>query len=188
VDDKWFWMGMAFLLLVNIGMHRWVPGGVWFCFFLASYSAIANDSIQTLGTFIASNASVKWWIKWIWIGLIFNITILSSFLMHDGDITFERLKSKGFDKAPTELAYLQTAAPVVLLILTRLRIPVSTTFMLLTAYVGKPKALGKSIVKSMSGYAISFALSLVVYLPFGPAIKKYSETTKEEVPKYWVGI
>ena len=25
-------------------------------FFLASYSAIANDSIQTIGTFIASNA------------------------------------------------------------------------------------------------------------------------------------
>ena len=32
---------------------------MWFGFALASYSAIANDSIQTIGTFIASNAHRK---------------------------------------------------------------------------------------------------------------------------------
>ena len=29
---------------------------MWCVFFMASYSAIANDSIQTIGTFIASNS------------------------------------------------------------------------------------------------------------------------------------
>ena len=32
---------------------------MWTVFFLASYSAIANDSIQTIGTFIASNSDSK---------------------------------------------------------------------------------------------------------------------------------
>ena len=34
---------------------------MWLGFAFAGYSAIANDSIQTLGTFISSNRKVKWW-------------------------------------------------------------------------------------------------------------------------------
>ena len=34
---------------------------MWTVFFLAAYSAIANDSIQTIGTFIASNKDRKWY-------------------------------------------------------------------------------------------------------------------------------
>jgi hypothetical protein len=45
VDDKYFWIIIALLLLANIGVHRTVVGGRWFGFILASYSAIANDSI-----------------------------------------------------------------------------------------------------------------------------------------------
>ena len=42
----------------------------WFLF--AAYAAIANDSIQTIGTFIASNQDKKWWVLWIFIGGIFG--------------------------------------------------------------------------------------------------------------------
>lgn len=34
-------------------------------FLLAAYAVIANDSIQTLGTFLASNAKRPWWVLWI---------------------------------------------------------------------------------------------------------------------------
>jgi hypothetical protein len=62
VKDKWFWLIIVVLLLANIGIHRFTPLGVWFGFLLSSYAAIANDSIQTLGTFIASNTGiVAWW-------------------------------------------------------------------------------------------------------------------------------
>ena len=62
VKDKWFWLIIVILLLANIGIHRFTPLGVWFGFLLSSYAAIANDSIQTLGTFIASNTGiVAWW-------------------------------------------------------------------------------------------------------------------------------
>lgn len=45
VDDKIFWAITVFLLLANIGICRNVFIGRWFGFIMASYSAIANDSI-----------------------------------------------------------------------------------------------------------------------------------------------
>jgi len=92
VKDKWFWLIIVVLLLANIGVHRFTPVGIWFGFLLSSYAAIANDSIQTLGTFIASNTGiVAWWKQWIWIALIFNGTTIYSWAMYGGDITHERL-------------------------------------------------------------------------------------------------
>ncbi|MEX2362065.1 MAG: hypothetical protein WD597_00525, partial [Balneolaceae bacterium] len=51
---------------------------MWVGFFFAGYSAIANDSIQTIGTFLASNMDKKWWILWLWIGGIFLLTVFAS--------------------------------------------------------------------------------------------------------------
>ena len=47
-------------------------------FLFAAYAAVANDSIQTLGTFIASNQDKKWWVLWIFIGGVFLITQLTT--------------------------------------------------------------------------------------------------------------
>ena len=93
---------------------------MWVGFAFAGYSAIANDSIQTLGTFIASNQKSPWWAMWLFIGGIFVATVLYSWVNHNGDVTFQRLTSKGFEIAPTQFHYLQIAAPIFLLILTRL--------------------------------------------------------------------
>ena len=41
---------------------------MWVGFCIAGYSAIANDSIQTLGTFLSSNNKVPWWLLWIFVG------------------------------------------------------------------------------------------------------------------------
>ena len=35
-------------------------------FVLAAYSIVANDAIQTLGTFISSNSHRPWWVLWAW--------------------------------------------------------------------------------------------------------------------------
>lgn len=156
---------------------------------MASYSAIANDSIQTLGTFIASNAGVTaWWKQWIWISAVFVGTTLYSWASFDGDISYERLKSKGYDTAPESFNYLQTACTIVLLILTRLKIPVSTTFMILTSFVTKPKALGKTIMKSVMGYGISFGLAMVVYLPFCKFVTEYCDKTRGQLSKVWIYV
>jgi len=99
--------------------------------------------------------------------------------MYEGDITHERLKSKGFEIAPTSLNYLQTGAPIILLILTRMRIPVSTTFMVLTVFVTKAKTLEKTITKSIGGYGLSFGLAVLFYIPFCKCIQNYCATNNK---------
>merc|ERR1719262_277794 len=154
----------------------------WLGFMLAGYSAIANDSIQTLGTFIASNRDRKWYELWIFIALIFIITCVISWAMYDGDVSYERLISKGFETTPTEFKYLQVVAPVFLLILTRLRMPVSTTFLLLNCFVTKSKTLTKMVIKSLQGYALAFGLAVLLWGALGPYMKrKFEESPQRQV-------
>jgi hypothetical protein len=146
---------------------------MWAGFLFASYAAIANDSIQTIGTFIASNQDKKWWMLWIFIGGIFFFTMFYSWINFGGDVSHGRLTSKGFEIAPTEFHFLQIAAPIFLLILTRLRMPVSTTFILLTSFAATPAAVGGVLAKSMSGYILSFLMGLIFFLIVAKASKKY---------------
>jgi hypothetical protein len=146
---------------------------MWAGFLFAAYAAIANDSIQTIGTFIASNQDKKWWVLWIFIGGIFFFTMFYSWINFGGDVSHGRLTSKGFEIAPTEFHFLQIAAPIFLLILTRLRMPVSTTFILLTSFAASPAAVGGVLAKSMSGYILSFLMGLIFFLIVAKASKKY---------------
>tara|TARA_B100000902_G_scaffold365033_1_gene385581 strand:- start:39106 stop:40248 length:1143 start_codon:yes stop_codon:yes gene_type:complete len=146
---------------------------MWVGFIFAAYAAIANDSIQTIGTFIASNQDKKWWVLWIFIGGIFFFTMLYSFINLGGDVSHGRLASKGFEKSPTSFHFLQIAAPIFLLILTRLRMPVSTTFILLTSFAATPAAVGGVLAKSMSGYILSLLLGLIFFIIVARLSKKY---------------
>ncbi len=146
---------------------------MWVGFALAGYSAIANDSIQTIGTFIASNQDKKWWVLWLFIGGIFLATVYYSWSVYDGDVSSQRLTAKGFSEAPQSFAFLQIAAPVFLLILTRLRMPVSTTFLLLSSFATKSGAIGSVMFKSVSGYFLAFAVALVVWFLLSGLIRKY---------------
>ena len=48
-------------------------------FMLAAYSVIGNDSVQTLGTFIASNIRVfKWYWLWLVASLVLAFTLILS--------------------------------------------------------------------------------------------------------------
>lgn len=146
---------------------------MWIGFFFAAYSAIANDSIQTIGTFLASNADKKWWILWLFIGGIFLATMTYSWFVYDGDVTYQRLTSKGFDTAPDQFVFLQVAAPLFLLILTRLRMPVSTTFLLLSAFATEPDGIMMVLQKSVSGYFVAFMVAILVWLSLNRMLLKW---------------
>ena len=164
---------------------------MWVGFLFAAYAAVANDSIQTIGTFIASNQDKKWWVLWLFLGGIFVSTITYSWMtvdvvgainetgeavgdgIVDRDVSNGRLSAKGFDKAPTSFHFLQVAAPVFLLILTRLRMPVSTTFILLTSFAATPAAVGKVLAKSMSGYILAFFIGFIVFITIAQLAKKH---------------
>jgi len=97
---------------------------------------------------------------------------------YGGDVSYGRLSSKGFDRTPTELSFLQIAAPIFLMILTRMKMPVSTSFLLLTSFATKTSAVGKMLMKSLMGYGIALGVALLVWGLFGRLMKKYWSGTK----------
>lgn len=144
---------------------------MWLGFFFAAYSAVANDSIQTIGTFISSSLDKKWWVLWLYIGLIFVVTVTISWVVNDGDVSYMRLASKGFAEAPTSFHFLQIAAPIFLMLITRMRMPVSTTFLLLSSFTTSTHAVSGVLAKSVTGYVIAFVAAFVVWVSLDHLMK-----------------
>lgn len=144
-------------------VHPYPRLAMWVGFFFAAYSVIANDSIQTIGTFLASNHHRPWWLLWLFIGGVFVATVAYSWWAYAGDVSYQRLASKGFAQAPDSFTFLQVAAPLFLLALTRLKIPVSTTFMILTCFAATAGDVLDMMVKSLSGYVCAFLAAILVW-------------------------
>lgn len=160
----------------------------WVGFALAAYSAVANDSIQTVGVFIASNKRRPWWLLWLFIGGVFFVTALYGWVAYGGDVSYGRLASKGFAEAPAEFSFLQVAAPVFLLLITRLRMPVSTTFLLLSCFATTPEGIWDVLEKSLWGYVVAFATAVVAWLAVGRLMKRVEARPMHPVwyPLQWL--
>lgn len=163
-------LGVAFLVAALTYQTPHIA--MWVGFAIAGYSAVANDSIQTLGTFIASNKKTPWWLLWLFVGGLFILTVGYSWWVYDGDVSHQRLLAKGFETAPTSFEFLHIAAPIFLLILTRLRMPVSTTFLLLSCFATSGSGIMAVTLKSVSGYGIAFVAAIAIWLALGPMMKR----------------
>ena len=162
------------ILLFTAGIVTPYPNiAMWFGFAMAGYSAIANDSIQTIGTFISSNVRKKWYYLWLFMGGIFLATVTYSWLTYGGDVSYERLQSKGFTEAPQTFSFLQLSAPIILLILTRMRMPVSTSILLLSVFSTEGTAIVDVLGKSLSGYFVAFFLAIIVWFLIAKFVKQY---------------
>ncbi|MER2997467.1 hypothetical protein [Pontibacter populi] len=180
--EKKFLYFIAFSLILAGAVYPYPSIAMWVGFAFAGYSAIANDSIQTLGTFIGSNEDKKWYWQWLFMGLIFVATVSYSWYVFDGDVTYQRLATKGLDKTPTSFVYLQLASPIILLLLTRFRIPVSTTFMLLSVFTASSGTIVSMVNKSLLGYFGAFFAALIIYLALSKVIKRF---IKGEAHFFW---
>ncbi|PRY15004.1 phosphate/sulfate permease [Pontibacter ummariensis] len=181
--EKKFLYFIAFSLLLAGLVYPYASIAMWVGFAFAGYSAIANDSIQTLGTYIVSNEDKKWYWQWLFMGSIFLGTVFYSWYVFDGDVTYQRLSSKGFDQTIDSFVYLQLAAPIILLLLTRFRIPVSTTFMLLSVFTVSSGAIVSMVSKSLVGYVAAFVAAFIIYLALTKIIKKF---VKGEAHGAWI--
>tara|TARA_Y100000589_G_scaffold85990_2_gene79945 strand:+ start:140 stop:1171 length:1032 start_codon:yes stop_codon:yes gene_type:complete len=161
---------------------------MWCVFFMASYSAIANDSIQTIGTFIASNSDKKWYYLWIYMGGIFIITVTYSWINYTGDISYGRLASKGLNEAPQNFKFLQVFAPVALLMMTRLKMPVSTSILLLSAFATQASSITSILSKSLFGYVIAFTAAIIIWTITTNLFEKYKNTKPSRIwlPLQWI--
>ena len=149
-------------------------------FSLASYSVIANDSVQTLGTWMASNQErFKWYYMWAAASFVLLFTIWYGWSINAGDISYGRL-----NKIPyIPIEWYHAIAPLILVSLTRFGVPVSTTFLVLSAFASTV-VLEKVLTKSALGYIVAASAAYVIWL----LVAKFWES-KNDIPeshdKYW---
>ena len=149
-------------------------------FALAGYSVIANDSIQTLGTFIASK---KKWFKWyVLAGSASAVMILAlgwGWYAYDGDISYGRLNRIPYQ----EIQWFHAVAPAILLLLTRIGIPVSTTFLVLSAFASTV-VLEKMLLKSVVGYGLAAMVAYIAWI----VVSKFINEKLDEVDEKYIGF
>ena len=151
-------------------------------FGLAGWSVIGNDSVQTLGTFIASKEK---WFKWYTLAGAASgamaITIAYGWWKHGGDISYGRLTRIPYQ----EIQWYHAVAPGILLLLTRIGIPVSTTFLVLSAFASTV-VLEKMLMKSVVGYGLATVAAYICWIVISKFInEKFDEITKQWKINFW---
>ena len=149
-------------------------------FLFAAYSVIANDSVQTLGTWIASNnEKVNWKVMWAAASSVLLWALWYGWYMYGGDISYGRLNKIPFQ----EIQWYHAAAPGLLLLLTRIGVPVSTSFLVLSAFAST-FILEKMLMKSMMGYAVAAVAAYALWLGITKILDE-DKPVKEEHKVYW---
>ena len=90
-----------------------------------------------------SGCGVNLWLVCLWVG----------------DASYGRLETIPFPE--DGVTWLYVVPPLLLIILTKYGIPVSTTFLVLTIF--SPSSLGSMLTKSMMGYAVAFFVAIIIY-------------------------
>jgi len=148
-------------------------------FLFAAYSVIANDSVQTLGTWIASNNErFNWKTMWIAASSVLLWALWYGWYMY-GDISYGRLNKIPFQ----EVQWYHAMAPGLLLLLTRIGVPVSTSFLVLSAFAST-FVLEKMLMKSMMGYAVAAVAAYTLWLGITKILDE-DKPVKEEHKVYW---
>ncbi len=158
---------------------------MWFGFILAGYSVVGNDSLQTLGTFLASNEKRQWYVLWLFAGSILTFTLVYGWYNYGGDVSYSRLEKYAL---PDPFTWYYILPPLVLMTLTRTGIPVSTSFLVLTFF--NEKNLMDMTIKSILGYAVAFGVAILVFLLITKAVEEYfinSELSERET-RIWVPL
>ena len=150
-------------------------------FLLAAYAVMGNDAVQTLGTFIASNSKVfKWYWLWAAATAVLIATLTYGWIINDGDIAFGRLEKI----PPIDIQWYHAAAPLILVLLTRIGIPVSTTFLVLSTFAST-LVLEKMLVKSVIGYGLAAIVAYGVWIVISRFMnEKYNMVKKENRAKW----
>ena len=164
-------------------------------FLFAAYAVVGNDALQTLGTFINSNRRLPWWALFLFAATILLVVFFYGYVTDGGelrdangaikplcdfsigcDTSYGRLDN--VKKYPIfEPQWYHALPPLMLLVLTRLGIPVSTTFMVLTIFATM-SGLSSMLQKSLIGYGLAFAVGMAVYILLSRTLEQFFRRTE----------
>ncbi len=169
-------------------------------FALAAYSIVANDAIQTLGTFLSSNSRRPWVVLWAFSSAVIVGVMIFGWFSNAGDIAFERLNRIPYPEIyldqsrpqwwarfdpPGGVEWYHVAPPLTLLLLTRFGIPVSTTFLVLTVFAltggaATDGVLTSMLIKSGIGYMVALLAGFLVYVAVSRAYERWIANTHSQ--------
>lgn len=152
-------------------------------FVFAAYAVIANDSIQTLGTFLASNSHRPWWVLWLFAAGIMVFALIFQLFYGGGDIADGKLNKIPYPDGGIQ--WWHALPPLVLIFLTRFGIPVSTTFLVLTVFAlsggsATEGVMSSMLIKSLTGYVVAFAAGAAVWLLISRAWEVWVGRTRDD--------
>lgn len=148
-------------------------------FLLASYSVVANDSIQTLGTWMSSNKKTPWYFLALFASLGLILTIGYSWFMYNGDISYGRLEKIPYQ----EVKWYHGIAPIVLIILTRFSIPVSTSFLILATFISMD-VFKEMLVKTITGYGVAAITAYLFWIVVSRVLDE-KKSIRDEHKETW---
>lgn len=161
--------------------------GLWAAigFVFAAYAVVGNDALQTLGTFINSNRKLPWWALYLYAATVLIVVFAFGYVMNGGDPSFGRLDNT--EKYPVfEPQWYHAVPPLVLLVLTRLGIPVSTSFMVLASFATMA-GLQSMLLKSALGYVVAFMTGGLIYVLLAPTLERwFLKTADRQRAPIWV--
>ncbi len=166
-------------------------------FIFAAYAVVGNDALQTLGTFINSNRRVPWWALFLFAATILIVVFFYGYITDGGalrnpdgspgalcdfsvgcDPSYGRLDNT--HKYPLfEPQWYHTLPPLMLLVLTRFGIPVSTTFMVLTIFATMA-GLSSMLQKSLIGYGLAFIVGVAIYALLSRTLEQFFRRTEHQ--------
>ena len=107
-------------------------------------------------------------------------TATVGWFLNDGDLSWGRLSQIPY---PETFRYKFLLAPVCLLILTRVGVPVSTTLFTLTTFASTPTIM-KMVKKSVTGYVVASVVAFLIWTLVANHVKKNREWWNN-VPPMW---
>ena len=113
---------------------------------------------------------------------ILTVVLVGGWYINGGDVTYGRLIGDPPQHNFSNPCLLRTkrytrfwlglfTPPIVLLIITRYGIPVSTSFLILTFF--NEKNLENMVIKSISGYLVAFGAATALYLATARRLERY---------------
>ena len=160
-------------------------------FLLAAYAVTANDSLQTLGSYLSSNEHrTPLGVQMLFLCTMTTIVLMGGWFINHGEPAWGRLAS--FPQ-PDCFTWVYLIPPLAVLALTAWGAPVSTSFLVLSAFV--PENIGTLVERSVSGYLLALSLGLAVW-GLGVALLERlfqtnhqpSSDTNSAFNKLWFGL
>ena len=166
-----------------LSLNPWMLVG----FLLATYAVVANDSLQTLGTFIASNQrQTPKTLQVLFISTITFVVLMLGWHLHGGDPAWGRLESF---PVPDPFSWVYVLPPITVVVLTAWGAPVSTSLLLLACVA--PGNTGQLVGRSLGGYGFAFITGLITWGVGLRVMEQWVVPTDQERPSTtaaWRGL